>query len=268
MDDRPKRKMVLRKISTNPPPPVAQAVHRDPVTGAVLKPAPLPPLARLARPPMPSRPAETDDDNELAPLPPRSMKPPVPLRTRTVPPPPPLDRGLLEATPIPLTRLQPSRGRFQSAIDPEGSDPGAVLDEALLHDSASITLPPMVASLAPPLPAAAYTRRSSARSRRGRMIAMGGVATVLAAFAVLGGVALGQRVARSNDGSGTVVATAATAGQVAVRGAASVTAGAPKAPAEAPANAALTEAVVTAPAAAAPAVDAPAVPAAVASPEL
>lgn len=214
-DQKSKRRMVLRKIDT-----------REVVRASAPS---LPPV----RPPVPSHPAEAkDDDNELAPLPPRRMKEPVPLRSRpaapapqplgwghgtsTLRPPPPPD-STPDATPIPLTRLQPSRGRYQSAIAMEADAP-ADLDEVSNRDSsASTTLPPLVASLAPPA-ASLYVSRNGGRPRVGRALVVGGGVALLVLFAVLGGVAVGQHVAHSND-TPAPLQVATRAATVAVAGA-------------------------------------------------
>jgi hypothetical protein len=102
--------------------------------------------------------------------------------------------------PIPLTRLQTPRPKFRSAMDLPAYAPGTTADEAGTRDSsASTTLPPLVASL-PPVAAPLYVPRASGGLAYGKMMAFWGSVALVAAVAIVTGVAVGRRVA-SADGA-------------------------------------------------------------------
>jgi len=195
--ERPKRRMVLRKI------------------GQTLSPLPpLPPLpstaTSLAAPALPSQRAATA----------RIARP----ASSTVRPPPPPDSDPNEpAAPIPLTRLHTPRPRFRSAIDFPAYAPGPAADEGSVRESSSTTLPPLVASLPPPagplyLPAPPAGSFGSRASSRAKAMARSGAVAFVALVVVVAGVAVGRRVARTVDEPGLhVLATAAPGGGSAER---------------------------------------------------
>jgi hypothetical protein len=167
--DRPKRRMVLRKIGDSPS---VRAHQPHEVEGAAK-------AARIARP-----------------------------ASSTLRPPPPPDSEPIDAAdaaaPIPLTRLHTPRPRFQSAIDLPAHVTNALgprADEGPVRESSTSTLPPLVATLPPASPFIPLYSPSPSRAIGGQARAVAVWATVgLAAFVVvLGGVVVSRRAVSSSD---------------------------------------------------------------------
>jgi hypothetical protein len=129
---------------------------------------------------------------------PRLTRPSTPAASRMMrPPPPDSDDDGDGAAPIPLTRLQTPRPHFRSAIDLPIYGAPASAAETSVRETSTSTLPPLVASLPPVSPPLylPYLGRT-ARGSRTTATLFWGSASLIAILAVVGGVAVGQRVAR------------------------------------------------------------------------
>lgn len=184
--ERPRRRMVLRKIADAAPllpsAPAAAAPAKEPSVAA------LPPTA-TARYRTPVAHVASKAPVDRTALRARSSAPAASTTIR-----PPVDPRSEAAVPIPLTRLHTPRAAFRSAID--FPTPGTA-DEASVRETSSASLPPLVASLPPGAPPIFVPAPASGRaraSRAGRNIMVGSLAG-LALLATIGGIAMGRHLA-------------------------------------------------------------------------
>jgi hypothetical protein len=185
--ERPKRRMVLRKIA---PDGTAQMATPSPalsVPAPSLKVRPrMPSASELPRIPRQAMAAEFAEMKRMAEV----AQAGRPMSTTVRPPPPPDS----DPAPIPLTRLHTPRPRFRSAIDFPAHASGAG-DEARVRETSSTSLPPLVATLPPPAaPIYLPAGLSSGNRRRAMAMARSGALLLGALALIVAGVAMGRRL--------------------------------------------------------------------------
>ncbi len=188
--ERPKRRMVLRKIAPDGAAQCAAPSLAPNEPTEKVRPR-MPSASELPRIPRQAMAAEFAEMKRMAEVAQAGRR----VSTTVRPPPPPdSDPG-----PIPLTRLHTPRPRFRSAIDfPAHASHGhaaAAVEEPRVHETSSTSLPPLVATLPPPaVPIYLPAGLSSGNRRRAMAMARSGALLLGALALVVGGVAMGRRL--------------------------------------------------------------------------